>query len=251
MVLLKGQFPRGCNGYSRNSHLFHPSAILFRSPLGPARLPNSSRPQRTCPTHRNRQPLRHRVIQYHEMGRGKQEQSGRPALGIRISTSEIRPRDSGNVNKHEGSKPQCPKRTSRRAAAFRSFGLCASNLSRISSFGFWISTLAGSCRDRPGLPSAGVMGPFRRCTTAARPRRTPLCRFVGSCADSGCGRRRERRTGNRASSTSRTRRIASTLPSPSPGSTRESRSPARPRPASLAIFDARGSAPTPANRLRF
>jgi hypothetical protein len=43
------------------------------------------------------------------MTRGKQGESGRPALEIRISKLEIRPRLRGNVNTHEEPKPRDPE----------------------------------------------------------------------------------------------------------------------------------------------
>jgi hypothetical protein len=129
-----------------------PPSIPFRPTFGLARLSNSSRPQRTCPIYRNRQPLRRRFIKYHEMGRGRQEKKERHAPRRGNPKYETR-------NKHEGPKFEFQNGPSERrlswrghlalasrgrfalatmATAFRSFGLCISDLFRISTFGFRI-----------------------------------------------------------------------------------------------------------------
>jgi len=65
------------SGITGHSHTVSPSSIPFGPTLGLAQARNSSRPQRTRSTCRNRQPLRRRFIEYHERGGGKQEEMSR------------------------------------------------------------------------------------------------------------------------------------------------------------------------------
>jgi len=121
-------FPRISSGALRNnadSHLFRPSAILFRPTHGLLRLPNSPALQRARPRQRSRQPVRRnsiKVLLWGQLsGRGAREartKRGDPALKTRNPNIEIR-------DKHEWSKSQCPQRTSWCTNAFRPFGGCA------------------------------------------------------------------------------------------------------------------------------
>jgi len=99
----------------RGSYSLSPSSVLLRPAFGLARLSNSSRPRQIRPTCWNRQPLRRRFIQYHERGRGKQEQSRSPAFrspNIEIRSSTPPRRERQQTRMIEISMPQteiaCP-----------------------------------------------------------------------------------------------------------------------------------------------